>query len=155
MRPSAPTPGRALWAIEAAGQAPPLFQIVEYSYVVTLFKTTDFGAMSKDDRVRACYQHAVIRHLNGEPMNNSSLRSRLGLRDTQASQASNVSRTPSRQSCPSRLIPTKVTAVRSTFLIGPRLFVGFATHRRNSNENKQILFCRSGNHSARIASSGA
>jgi ATP-dependent DNA helicase RecG len=81
---------RALHAIEAAGQAPPLFQIIDESYVVTLFKTTDFGAMSKDDRVRACYQHAVIRHLNGEPMSNGSLRGRLGLKDTQASQASNV-----------------------------------------------------------------
>ncbi len=81
---------RALLAIEAAGQAPPLFQVVEDSYVLTLFKTTDFGAMSKDDRIRACYQHAVLRHLSGEPMNNSSLRSRLGLKSTQASQASNV-----------------------------------------------------------------
>lgn len=81
---------RALWAIEKAGQAPPLFQVVEDTYVVTLFRSTDFGAMSKDDRVRACYQHAVLRHLNGEPMNNTSLRKRLGLKDTQASQASNV-----------------------------------------------------------------
>lgn len=81
---------RALLAIEGAGQAPPLFQNINDTYVVTMFRTTDFGAMSKDDRIRACYQHSVLRHLVNEPMNNGSLRKRLGLKDSQASQASNI-----------------------------------------------------------------
>ncbi|RYZ64105.1 MAG: transcriptional regulator, partial [Proteobacteria bacterium] len=81
---------RALNAIESANQAPPLFQIIDDSYVVTLFRTTDFAVMSKDDRIRACYQHAVLKYRRGDPMNNGSLRRRLGLKDTQASQVSNV-----------------------------------------------------------------
>lgn len=81
---------RALMAIEAESQAPPLFQNLEESYVVTMFKTTDFSAMSKDDRIRACYQHSVLRKIQSAPMNNASLRKRLGLKDTQASQVSNV-----------------------------------------------------------------
>ncbi|UVC09665.1 putative DNA binding domain-containing protein [Rhizobium sp. TH2] len=83
---------RALMAIETANQAPPLFQIIDESYVVTLFRTTDFAVMSKDDRIRACYQHAVLKKLRNDPMNNTSLRRRLGLKDTQASQISNVIR---------------------------------------------------------------
>ncbi|TVR06781.1 MAG: transcriptional regulator [Salinarimonadaceae bacterium] len=81
---------RALWAIEAAVQAPPLFQRVEGSTVVTMFRATEFGAMSKEDRVRACYQHASLRKLRNDPMSNSTLRTRLGLAKTQSSQASNV-----------------------------------------------------------------
>jgi predicted HTH transcriptional regulator len=81
---------RALVAIESAGQAPPLFQVAGDSYVVTMFKATEFSAMSRDDRLRACYQHAVLCHLNNSPMNNQSLRRRLRLKDTQASQASNL-----------------------------------------------------------------
>jgi len=81
---------RALMAIEVANQAPPLLQSIDDSYVVTMFKTTDFGSMSKDDRIRACYQHAVIKKIKNDPMNNGSLRHRLGLKDTQASQVSNI-----------------------------------------------------------------
>ncbi|MFZ1772426.1 MAG: RNA-binding domain-containing protein [Rhizobiaceae bacterium] len=81
---------RALQAIERAGQSPPLFQVVNNSYVVTMFKTTEFGSMSRDDRIRACYQHSVLRHLDTNPMNNSSLRARMNLKDSQSSQVSNV-----------------------------------------------------------------
>lgn len=81
---------RALLAIEAAAQAPPLFQSVDETYIVTLFKATDFGVMSKEDRIRACYQHAVIRHLRQEPMTNSTLRVRLGLNQNKSSSVTNV-----------------------------------------------------------------
>jgi ATP-dependent DNA helicase RecG len=81
---------RAIWAIERAVQAPPLFAEADGSTVVTIFKNTNFAAMSKEDRVRACDQHATLRYIASDPMSNSTLRARLGLNKNQSSPASNV-----------------------------------------------------------------
>lgn len=81
---------RALWKVEGAQLAPPLFAQVEGATTVTMFSTTNFAAMSKDDRIRACYQHATLRYLEERPMSNGSLRERLGLNKNQYPQVSNV-----------------------------------------------------------------
>ena len=77
-------------AIEQAMQAPPKLQVIEWSTIVTMYKRTDFGSMTKEDRVRACYQHSVLCKLDGSPMTNSSLRRRLGLNHNQSSAVTNV-----------------------------------------------------------------
>lgn len=46
--------------------------------------------MTVTERVRACYQHAVIKYLNGERMKNASLCERFGIEKKNAAQASNV-----------------------------------------------------------------
>jgi hypothetical protein len=46
--------------------------------------------MSVAERVRACYQHAVIKYLDGERMKNASLCERFGIEKKNAAQASNV-----------------------------------------------------------------
>jgi ATP-dependent DNA helicase RecG len=46
--------------------------------------------MSESERLRACYQHAVLCYLIGEKMQNSSLRERFGVDDTFVSQVSRV-----------------------------------------------------------------
>ncbi|WP_395671717.1 ATP-binding protein [Phenylobacterium sp.] len=81
---------RAIDAIEKAALTPPLLQVVEESMVVTLFAARKFGAMSKEDRVRGCYQHACLRFEGGMTMSNQSLRDRFGLASSQASTASQV-----------------------------------------------------------------
>lgn len=81
---------RALWAIEEAKLAPPRFATVEGSTIVTMYRRTNFAAMSKEDRIRACYQHSCLMHLKGDPMSNSTLRSRLDLHKGQHPQVSNV-----------------------------------------------------------------
>lgn len=81
---------RAVWVIEKAVQAPPLFAESDGSTVVTMFTNTNFGMMSKEDRMRACYQHATLCYLASDPMSNSSLRGRLGLNKNQYQSATNV-----------------------------------------------------------------
>src|SRR5665213_1422306 len=76
--------------MEVRGLAPPLFSLVEGSTVVTVFKKTTYANMTKEDRVRACYQHASLRYLMQEPMSNLSLRERLGLNKNHYPQVSNV-----------------------------------------------------------------
>lgn len=81
---------RAVEAIEKQAATPPLFQVVEDSFVATLFAAKGFTAMSKDERIRACYQHAALRFEAGLHLSNQSLRERFGLAPTQSSQVSVV-----------------------------------------------------------------
>lgn len=46
--------------------------------------------MTVEERVRACYQHAVIKHLSGDRMKNALLCERFGIKTGNAAQASAV-----------------------------------------------------------------
>ena len=46
--------------------------------------------MDKDDRVRACYQHAGLRYVSNDFMTNTSLRERLGIATANYSIASRI-----------------------------------------------------------------
>lgn len=83
---------RALAAVEQASLPPPLFQVVEGSTVVTIFGPKPFADLSKEERIRACYQHACVEFEAGRNMSNSSLRRRFGLTDKQYPQVSLVIR---------------------------------------------------------------
>jgi len=48
---------------------------------VTLFAHQSYSEMGREDRVRACYQHACLRYVCRESMTNASLRERLGIND--------------------------------------------------------------------------
>lgn len=83
---------RAIREIEKAALPPPLIEAIEGSTVVTVFMPRRFSEMSPDERVRACFQHACLRHEQGDPMSNASLRERFGLSQKQYPQVSNVIR---------------------------------------------------------------
>jgi len=53
--------------------------------LVILRPKADFENMTREDKIRACYQHACVRYLNGGGMTNASLRERFGLKDTMSS----------------------------------------------------------------------
>jgi ATP-dependent DNA helicase RecG len=65
---------------------------MEGTTVVTVYADKPFAAMSKEDRLRACFQHAVRRFEANETMSNASLRLRLGLSDKQYPQVSVIIR---------------------------------------------------------------
>jgi hypothetical protein len=46
--------------------------------------------MTSDERVRACYQHAVLKFLSGDRMKNATLCERFGIARQNAAQASQV-----------------------------------------------------------------
>lgn len=81
---------RALAAIESATLPPPLFQEIEGATVVTIFGRRTFAKMTREERLRACYQHAALRWEAGSSMSNRSLRQRLGLNEKQYPQASKL-----------------------------------------------------------------
>lgn len=81
---------RAILEIEKAALPPPLIEAVEGSTMVTMFMPRKFSAMTPEERVRACFQHACLSYEHGEPMSNASLRARFGLSPKQYPQVSLV-----------------------------------------------------------------
>lgn len=63
----------------------PMFRAHETSTQAILFAPRPLEKMSKDDRIRACYQHACLRYVNHDFMTNPSLRERFGLDEKRSS----------------------------------------------------------------------
>ena len=55
-----------------------------------LFAHKDFTEMDKQDKIRACYQHACLCHVSNEMMTNSSLRERFSIKKQNYSIASRI-----------------------------------------------------------------
>lgn len=58
----------------------------------TLFAHRKLTAMDSAARIRACYQHACLRHVCGGKMTNASLRERFGIKPGNTAQASRLIR---------------------------------------------------------------
>ncbi|MBR6083718.1 MAG: putative DNA binding domain-containing protein [Salinivirgaceae bacterium] len=65
-------------------------QIQEKHTKVILYSYMPFAKMSKDDRIRACYQHACLCYVTNEKMTNTSLRKRFEISQENASMASRI-----------------------------------------------------------------
>ena len=57
----------------------PLFEVDDEYMRVMLFAYRDFKDIDKNERIRACYLHSVLKYINQEPMNNTTLRERFGV----------------------------------------------------------------------------
>ncbi|MGB4598717.1 MAG: ATP-binding protein [Trichlorobacter sp.] len=62
----------------------PDFRVGELRTTSILFAHQDFSAMSKSDRVRACYQHCCLMYVSNQRMSNQSLRERFGVPESKA-----------------------------------------------------------------------
>ncbi|MBC3186072.1 hypothetical protein H7347_05695 [Corynebacterium sp. zg-331] len=69
---------------------PPALVRANGSTTVTLSAFRPFPLLSQQERHQAVYQHTCLAFLEGRVVNNSSIRARLGLRDSQASQVSRL-----------------------------------------------------------------
>jgi ATP-dependent DNA helicase RecG len=76
--------------VEVYQLPPPKFQADDKSMQAILYAPRSFADMTVDERVRACYQHSVIKYLSGERMKNASLCDRFGIETKNAAQASQV-----------------------------------------------------------------
>lgn len=57
-----------------------------------LFSHRPLRNMDKHDRMRACYLHACLRYVERDPMTNSSLRDRFGIKTQNSAMASRIIR---------------------------------------------------------------
>lgn len=70
--------------------AAPLFREGDSTFQAILYGHRKFAQMTADERIRACYWHAVLKFLSGERMKNSTLCERFGIEKQNAAQASTV-----------------------------------------------------------------
>ncbi len=70
----------------------PDFRKTQFSTITTLFATKPFSKMSKEERVRACYQHACLQWVSDKKMTNTTLRKRFGVEEKKYTMVSKVIR---------------------------------------------------------------
>lgn len=68
----------------------PSFETYDGFTKVTLYAYKELSEMSSDDKVRACFQHCVLKHIESKRMTNASLRERLGIPKTNYPAASKI-----------------------------------------------------------------
>jgi len=68
----------------------PDFRTSDTRTIAVLFAHLDFAEMSKPDRIRACYQHCVLKYVSNDRMSNQSLRERFKLPESKTAIASQV-----------------------------------------------------------------
>ncbi|MEH6467003.1 MAG: ATP-binding protein, partial [Porticoccus sp.] len=80
----------------------PLFEKIETNTRVVLFSYREFKCMDREERIRATYLHCVLRYLNREAMNNTSLRERFAV---EAKNSAMVSRIIKQALADNRIVP--------------------------------------------------
>ena len=83
---------KVVQATEEAQLPPPDFRAEGAATRVTLFGPRRFADLTTEERLRACYLHAGLSHLQGARMRNATLRVRLGVDRRNAAQVSQVIR---------------------------------------------------------------
>jgi len=83
---------KVIISIELNQLPPPKFQEMSDSMRVILFAPRSFADMTVAERTRACYQHSIMKYLDGKKMKNSTLCERFGIDKKNAAQASVVIR---------------------------------------------------------------
>ena len=72
-------------------QLPPPDFIVGENYTrAILYSPKNFGQMDRQDKIRACYQHAGLKYVSGDIMTNQSLRQRLNIEEANYPIASRI-----------------------------------------------------------------
>jgi len=84
---------RALIEIEIFQLPAPKFETYDEFTRITLLAPLGINNMTEEDKIRACYQHCVLKYLTKtERMTNTSLRERLGIKESNYPAASKIIR---------------------------------------------------------------
>jgi predicted HTH transcriptional regulator len=74
--------------VELYGLPPIKFEEGANHFKVTLYAPRSFAQMTHQERINACYQHAVLKYYSNSAMTNKSLRERLKMPEKQRSMVS-------------------------------------------------------------------
>lgn len=81
---------KVIFQIELYQLPPPDFRVTDGSTIAVLFQPANLSEMGRQEKVRACYQHACLQWVSGTQMSNNSLRKRLGIKDSNYPMASRI-----------------------------------------------------------------
>jgi predicted HTH transcriptional regulator len=82
----------AIIAIEIFQLPAPKFEIYENFTRVIIYSHKKIKNMSKEDKIRACFQHCVLKYVQGRKMTNETLRGRFGINKSNYPAASRIIR---------------------------------------------------------------
>ncbi len=68
----------------------PDFRVSSGNTITVLYAPRKFSQMNREERIRACYQHACLQYVSGHHMTNATLRKRLGIKDSNYPAASKI-----------------------------------------------------------------
>ncbi len=83
---------KVIFQVELFQLPAPDFRVAGSSTVAVLYGPRKFAQMDREERIRACYQHACLLYVSGKRMSNASLRKRLGIKDSNYPLASRIIR---------------------------------------------------------------
>lgn len=83
---------KIIFQVELYQLPPPDFRETSGSTIAVLYGPEKFTQMGKDQKIRACYQHACLQHVSNKLLTNSSLRKRLGIEQSNYPIASKIIR---------------------------------------------------------------
>lgn len=81
---------KVVFQLELYQLPPALFEVRGDSTIAVLFAQKPLRKMDKEERVRACYQHACLKYVMREYMTNTSTRERFGIEERNTAQASRM-----------------------------------------------------------------
>lgn len=81
---------KVISAIELFGLPPLLLTPHENAFRVTIGAPRKFADMTTQERIEACYQHAVLQYLSSQTLTNTTLRERFKLHDKHRNQITNL-----------------------------------------------------------------
>lgn len=81
---------RVVQSAEVLQLAAPDFRVGYQNTTVVISGPRTFDEMSRDDRIRACYQHSVLRYVRSEQMTNQTLRERFKLPESKSALISQI-----------------------------------------------------------------
>ena len=81
---------KVVFEIEINQLPAPLFETPEKSTRVVLFAYRILKNLTKQERIRACYFHAVLKYIERDYMTNTSLRNRFGIETSNGAMASRI-----------------------------------------------------------------
>jgi predicted HTH transcriptional regulator len=81
---------KVVFNVEAFQLPAPDFRVAGTSTVAILYGPRRFSQMNREERIRACYQHACLQYVSGKRMSNASLRKRLGIQKSNYPLASRI-----------------------------------------------------------------
>jgi len=68
----------------------PDFRVAGDSTIAVLFGPRQFAQMDSTERIRACYQHACLQYVSDKRMTNTTVRKRLGIKESNYPLASRI-----------------------------------------------------------------
>jgi len=81
---------KVISAVELHGMPPVTFTQLENAFQVTLYAPRQFSDMAQNERIEACYQHAVLQYYSSQTLTNSTLRVRFKVSERQRNQITNL-----------------------------------------------------------------